>query len=144
MPFTAAAIHCSGYQLRRSPIATVRPSNVTVIHCGGHPLQRSSTATVGYLLRRSSRFRIDPPCSYYPLPCANLCSSYKHLFTPPTIREYIHTLRNIHEETNIRRDINTGTYTRRKHTREGTIVGVLDVCVELIYYYEGRAEVLCI
>lgn len=36
---TATTIHTCGYQLRRSPIAKVSSSTVTVIHRGSQPLQ---------------------------------------------------------------------------------------------------------
>lgn len=53
-----------------------------------------------------------------------------NLFTPPT-----------YDEVHMYLYIPSGTYIQRKLE---TIVGTLDVSVELIYYYEGGAEILCI
>ncbi len=61
------------------------------------------------------------------------CLFLKPSLHPPSRQQQygkVHTIGDIHKGTYIRRDIHTkGTHKRRKHTSEGTIIGVLDVSV---------------
>ncbi len=143
--------HCNNQELSSGHLLR-QSSTATVIHCNDHPLRRSSAACWNAgLWRRHDRLVWAISAWSYP---AHLWGKRDSHFSSCFLSSSSSLPRNkVANQLNQRLcDLLTSLMTYLLFViltcyycdghYEGTIVGELDMCVELIYYYGGRAEAL--